>query len=158
MHDHQTLPGLPARRCRPAVRAALPDMRLLRRARDSAHETTNREDDMTDKELLELAAKAAGRLLPHGNPALTRPNEELHHDGGNYWFWPAGDSWNPLTDDGAALRLAVRLRLMMDVTPEATGVQAINVAFCSELHDPDPFAATRRAIVRAAAELGKAMQ
>ena len=53
----------------------------------------------TDRELLELAAKAAGRV----------------------WHWDGGvlvlddcapaecSAWNPLTDDGAALRLAVTM-------------------------------------------------
>lgn len=62
----------------------------------------------TDLELLERAAKAVG--LPF------RIGEQFHHmvqpqvciDGD--WQW-----WNPLIDDGAALRLAVKLGISVDV-------------------------------------------
>jgi hypothetical protein len=46
--------------------------------------------------------------------------------------------WNPLIDDGDALRLAVRLK--MEIIPDPEG---------------DEFASTRRTIVRAAAEVGR---
>ena len=114
---------------------------------------------MSERELLTLAAQAAGRLLPHGNPALTRPNEELRSDGGNYWFWPAGDSWNPLTDDGDALRLAVTLHMSVLSSEAASWVATgmPQIVRAAERHDgSDPYAATRRAIVRAAAEIGRA--
>ena len=100
---------------------------------------------MTDKEQLELAAKAAGIKL------WTRP-----YDARLYIDSPMR-VWNPLTDDGDALRLAVKLGLMIDVINDATGVQALDVAWCIEQHKGDQYAATRRAIVRAAAEIGKAM-
>lgn len=107
---------------------------------------------MTDRELLELAAKAAGikytikdgLFVAHGNK-----NEP-----------PI--PWNPLDDDGDALRLAVYLRLMIawdrwndndyacirhrDLDEEI-GIQI----------DQSPEKTTRRAIVRAAAEIGRAM-
>ena len=116
---------------------------------------------MTDRELLELAAQAAGRLLPHGNPALTRPNEELHHDGGNYWFWPAGDSWNPLEDDGDALRLAVTLNMGVSI-PVWKDNRIDVITFRDSMVNViekgnDAMAATRRAIVRAAAAIGKTL-
>ena len=53
---------------------------------------------MTDRELLEAAAKAAGidyYARAQSGGMLTDNGE-----------------WNPLTDDGDALRLAVRLRMM----------------------------------------------
>lgn len=88
---------------------------------------------MTDRELLELAAKAAG-VEPY----------ELHDRWGDCGgIEKAG--WNPLTDDGDALRLAVKLKLW---THSGMG---------SHHNQDDPYAATRRAIVRAAAEIGKAM-
>ena len=90
---------------------------------------------MTDKELLEKAAKAAG--IPESNICLV---------------------WNPLTDDGDALRLAVKLGMLIDVVDDASGANVINYKFCSEEHNNDPYAATRRAIVRAAAEIGKDMK
>ncbi|HDR9501289.1 TPA: hypothetical protein QDC06_004585 [Burkholderia cepacia] len=90
---------------------------------------------MGDKELLELAAKAAGDLV----------------DG------PIGPVWNPLNDDGDALRLAVSLGIGM-VHHLGWG-QVFHPKFDGERidfhYDPDAQTAMRRAIVRAAAELGK---
>ncbi len=76
---------------------------------------------MTDRELLELAAKAAGNGFVIGY-------------------------WNPLTDDGDALRLAVALGLTARMSYNGQDYEAAN---------KDPYAATRRAIVRAAAEIGR---
>lgn len=99
---------------------------------------------MTDRELLELAAKAAGHKIywyvndihRHGRLLLVDEGVKRHD-------WK---SWNPLTDDGAALRLAVKLGLFMrKVIKEIPRVE----------YDKDPYGATRRTIVRAAAEIGK---
>lgn len=56
--------------------------------------------------------------------------------------------WNPLTDDGAALRLAVKLGLF-------TGADFYHFRSLERFagQDADEYAATRRAIVRAAANL-----
>ena len=104
---------------------------------------------MTDRELLEAAARAAGmsKMLawtPGATPWL-RVDPDLSRP------------WNPLTDDGDALRLAVKLELVVDFAQECTGsldhVRKIAEGIC---HDKaDPCAATRRAIVLAAAELAK---
>lgn len=112
----------------------------------------------TDRELLELAAKAAGIALrgvcdTHALIDGTATQLGL---------------WNPLTDDGDALRLAVKLRLSIDYAPHDVGpyVRAwrpgveMLYAPVSELEDfhaadGDPYAATRRAIVRAAAAIGR---
>jgi hypothetical protein len=96
---------------------------------------------MTDRELLEAAAKAEGHAYP--------------------WVLPARGGerpWNPLTDDGDALRLAVKLKMTVDITDEASGAGAIGLKWCSEPYKDDPYAATRRAIVRAAAEIGKGLR
>jgi hypothetical protein len=96
---------------------------------------------MTDRELLEAAAKAEGHAYP--------------------WVLPARGGerpWNPLTDDGDALRLAVKLKMTVDITDEASGAGAIGLKWCSEPYKDDPYAATRRAIVRAAAEIGRSMK
>ena len=101
---------------------------------------------MTDRELLELAAKAIS--LPECGwmgPAFMYVKDNRFTD------------WNPLTDDGDALRLAVLLKFMVDVD----GVFCTTVThgaedFC-ELHMGDQYAATRRAIVRAASEIGKSI-
>ncbi|HRT59260.1 MAG TPA: hypothetical protein P5038_21745 [Candidatus Paceibacterota bacterium] len=105
---------------------------------------------MSDCELLELAAKAHG-----GIPAAVVGAEP-----GYYWCGATcAPQWNPLTDDGDALRLAVRLRLC--IGPNLDGDMA--VAFgddcpnMTEPYAPNPYAATRRAIVRAAAEIGRGM-
>ena len=102
---------------------------------------------MTDKELLEFAAKAGGYLYE---------DETLRNDdtGFNY----AG--WNPLADDGDALRLAVLLEIDLIVGTGAkfvttrTHVEQIN----EYLYAQDKYAASRRAIVRAAAEIGRSMK
>ena len=105
---------------------------------------------MTDREMLELAAKAAG-LKEYGWMADT-----LTHVVNNQFVF-----WEPLTDDGDALRLAVKLR--MDVEPWVHGDSACARVGCGEIlvdephYGDDPERATRRAIVRAAAEIGKAM-
>lgn len=109
---------------------------------------------MTDREMLELAAKAAGGI-------------EFVRGCGWISTSPAGSRgawWNPLADDGDALRLAVKLKL--DVLQHGDGEgcyagthtleQGAAVYFGN--HDGDEFSANRRAIVRAAAEIGKAMK
>jgi hypothetical protein len=112
---------------------------------------------MTDRELLELAAKAGG--LPHqwcdawNTMAKPRPDDGFFFD----------KVWNPLTNDGDALRLAVKLRLElrfldMDHTIGPPRVTFYNVAGLVELIGTDPYAATRRAIVRAAAEIGRSKE
>lgn len=104
---------------------------------------------MTDKELLELAAKAAG---------ITPIN--VTEDGVVYGESVMEcDYWNPLTDDGPALRLAVKLEI--GINPYAGKVvvwSEDNRLLAHEKYDTDEeaYAATRRAIVRAAAQIGKA--
>lgn len=123
---------------------------------------------MSDRELLELAAKAAGYVI------------ELDMNwgtGGMPFFRMSGNKWNPLADDGDALRLAVTKRFTIkDFAPWANpeiaqappdaalwGMVEIwreddNDPLYVEWYkaDADRFAATRRAIVRAAAAIGKA--
>jgi hypothetical protein len=104
----------------------------------------------TDRELLELAAKAAGiqNYTMSGHAVFVETGAK-RGDSGYYW--------NPLTDDGNALRLAVLLRI--DVNHGDTLVVAEQVkphdTGCAEPYGTDPFDATRRAIVRAAAEIGR---
>lgn len=143
---------------------------------------------MTDRELLEAAAKAADNGAQWDCP-----------ERGMMILAPSGIdtmAWNPLTDDGDALRLAVKLRL--DIThpdprdhdgsavyvtihkrrvghlflkklrfsseyiPEALllSTEEMDVGHVAYLKTNEPHlqlsieAATRRAIVRAAAEIG----
>ena len=113
--------------------------------------TTDKE--LTDKELLKLAAKAAGI--------------ELHQwvESCNEFMTTNSDGWNPLTNDGDALRLAVKLGLDVCIDSRQENEPHTHViGFRDDLsattidaieNHGDPDAATRRAIVRAAAEIGK---
>ena len=103
---------------------------------------------MTDRELLELAAKAAG--YEYTSDDCTK--EILLNIEGNYENYP----WNPLTDDGDALRLAVKLQIDIGFwLDHASADNCISEKSHYEDYNGDPYAATRRAIVRAAAEIGK---
>lgn len=82
-------------------------------------------DTTTDRELLELAAKAAGRVYVDGES------------------WDDGAGWNPLEDDGDAFRLAVKLYLW----------EPFRLAHREVSDTVDIYAATRRCITRAAAEV-----
>ncbi len=111
---------------------------------------------MNDIELLELAAKAAGIMIR--DPATKWIAQGVTELDLLVWNDKGGDSvWNPLTDDGDALRLAVKLNLLVDVCAikEETEAGDGTNGYQCELHKGDPYAATRRAIVRAAAEIGK---
>lgn len=113
---------------------------------------------MTDRELLELAAKAAGLGGFRYCENWRGMAEWIESDGG--WF--GGRSWNPLRDDGDALRLAVKFGLRVDVADEDVraeyGLRTCGrVGIASEPHGDNVCASTRRAIVRAAAEIGKGM-
>lgn len=103
---------------------------------------------MTDRELLELAAKAAGSdVFMLGGTWVKRIGKEVA--GLERWV----GRWNPLEDDGDALRLAVACCLDISIEDYQTIVRHLGVY---EAHEGDPYAATRRAITRAAAEIGKA--
>ena len=115
---------------------------------------------MIERELLENAAKAAG---------IDLADAEWHTDG--FYWMPLGTRfWNPLTDDGDALRLAVKLKMDVDQGEIGTsdGTTAAVVHYrrmlksgqlvwnsCAEPSKDNPLAATRRAIVRSAAEIGR---
>jgi hypothetical protein len=115
---------------------------------------------MTDCELLELAAKAAGIVYDTNDIYVSAIDGQIQGIS-----VPTGKSpisyrtWNPLTDDGDALRLAVKLQL--DICQGDSVVSAeCYFEFGAAANEPktsDPYAATRRAIVRAAAEIGRAM-
>lgn len=98
---------------------------------------------MNDRELLELAAKAAFSDCANLKYPL-------------YWVRDRVGDWNPLADDGDALRLAVRLELTVNCSNWCA-----RSASSLHWHDggrDDHMSATRRAIVRAAAEIGRAMK
>ena len=109
---------------------------------------------MTDRELLELAAKAAGIKFY----ALSRGGARYAPQPG---IMQPYVYWNPLADDGDALRLAVKLKIDVAHTnihaPQVHALADAKVQVWEETKD-DPDAATRRAIVRAAAEIGRNMK
>ena len=129
-----------------------------------------------DRMLLEKAAKAAGMPINchdgwnwvdnvgvekawglwNGviSPTISNPNPR-----------PNPTRWNPLQNDGDALRLAVKLK--MDIVYDfdrvmvvyGDGDATLTTEYFYDLPTPtDQYAATRRAIVRAAAEIGKDMK
>jgi hypothetical protein len=70
-------------------------------------------------------------------------------------------TWNPLEDDGDAFRLAVKLGLDLRTADSSYAFAGMNMAetglgYCECLGD-NPFTANRRAIVRAAAEIGRSI-
>ncbi|ANA34323.1 hypothetical protein [Ralstonia mannitolilytica] len=103
---------------------------------------------MTDQELLVRAGTALCKS--RGLPLYNHRQDEQPAV-----FTYMGRSWNPLEDDGDALRLAVALRISID--PREDGVCAIagnNKHVVIEMGNGELLVvATRRAIVRAAAML-----
>jgi hypothetical protein len=103
---------------------------------------------MTDRELLELAAKAAGiDRLDFGRGAILASDDEGHTA-----------VWDPLKDDGDALRLAVSLVMTVRVRLQEVAVWAPGGDEVTEPYTAEQgsrIAATRRAIVRAAAAIGR---
>ena len=98
---------------------------------------------MKDRELLELAAKAAGiQNYTMLGDALFVETGVAQGDSGYYW--------QPLVDDGHALRLAVMLEMDVMCASVRTDCGIVETIHAGT----DPFDATRRAIVRAAAEIG----
>jgi len=109
-----------------------------------------------DRELLELAAKAAG--IEHGADRLDC-GLSITLPSGRHYSLPR---WNPLEDDGDALRLAVKVGMEFAADDEAThcafAYARVRGAGDSHIFEPvvdDPCKAMRRAIVRAAAEQAK---
>ncbi len=111
---------------------------------------------MTDIELLEKAAKAAGIGggwdWPRGAKSPT------------FWRGSDGKAWKPLSDDGDALRLLVSLNasIIFESLPDGPVVK-VSVPWHEQFTNyywiewlgKDASAATRRAITRAAAAIGE---
>jgi 2,4-dienoyl-CoA reductase-like NADH-dependent reductase (Old Yellow Enzyme family) len=120
---------------------------------------------MTDRELIELAAKAAGLKI---NESMQAERDALIHPyTAGLWIDEVSTSWNPIKDDAQALRLAVSLQLTIcNEHIKAGAVYCLNAdekefqcvysgTSLDENVIPNDFEATRRAIVLAAAEIGK---
>ncbi len=107
---------------------------------------------MNDRELLELAAKAAEIETKSDERGLMTMASG-----------PFQVAWNPLQNDGDALRLAVKVGMVIRLSPygdhwvdvEAGELLEISV---HEESTHDPYYNTRLAIVRAAAEIGRQME
>jgi hypothetical protein len=100
---------------------------------------------MSDRELLEAAAKAAGYWAAEFNCPANLPHK----------------NWNPLTNSGDAFELAVKLRLTVNCSYDEVaicGQEFTQKEVFIEYNKEDANAATRRAIVRAAAEIGRSMK
>ena len=103
----------------------------------------------TGLELLELSAKAAGLEPVCWNAGLDPCS------GGPGLILRSGRIWNPLEDDGDALRLAVKLEIEVRNFNGKSHAGKQGNFWCTEGWFPegDSYAATRRAIVRAAAAI-----
>lgn len=136
-----------------AVRDALGDGPAVRRAPRFSEE---------DKQQLALAAKAAGLAVVRWTDAYMDcgyHSERYGQRGFVVLVNGLEELWNPLTDDGDALRLAVKLELELRLRHSENAVRVYGApsgAIDEGVHG-DPGAATRRAIVRAA-EIGANMQ
>lgn len=97
----------------------------------------------TDRELLEGAAKAAGIELTWNAMVNALRNPII-----KYVDAYAYDEWNPLTDDGDALRLAVKV---LNWPHGGRAFEnAVTAMYATGKLPKDPYTATRRAIVSAA--------
>ena len=101
---------------------------------------------MTDRELLEAAAKAAGLTIHAGNQA---GRDACGAGDVGLWISNLTTCWNPLQNDGDAFRLAVTLEI--DICFGANYVIADDVQAPTVNNADDKFSAVRQAIVRAAA-------
>lgn len=118
---------------------------------------------MSNKDWLQLAAKAAGMRIHHGKLEQMRKAGDAA-SGLPVWLDGCWRSWNPLADGGDALRLAAKLRL--DIQHHEDGgvwfVAVDSPALLGHLEvesydDTDATQALCCAIVRCAAEVGRGM-
>lgn len=116
---------------------------------------------VNDREMLELAAKAAG--VGGGWEFVRGRNTPTCYRGAD------GRIWNPRDDDGDSFRLMVKLNLHIGIDAESAGAITVEWGFDAGGFpgkgvqeeapiDGDDCAATRLAIFRAAVEIGRAMK
>ena len=122
---------------------------------------------MSDRKLLELAAKAAGLTI--NAKAQAERDAAMDPEAASLWLSDGTTAWNPRTNNGDALWLAVTLGIIVGAYSKE---RFARVSWLQRPHDGDPkgvtsmlvepvngdpLAATRRAIVRAAAAIGEKM-
>ena len=134
---------------------------------------------MTDRELLELAAKAAGIFItkeqfekectspwePEWVPVYNKGAKSM--SGWRTWYGSSGEiggweayEWQPLDDDGIVFRLALKFGLMIDCSIpgriQCAGEYGLNLEeYYTELSEDAKAIAARRAIVRVIAKIGR---
>lgn len=123
---------------------------------------------MDDRELIELAAKVYGFGAPNTGEFCWTESEYPRGSGKhgalwNYVGWlDEAELWNPLADDGDALRLAVKLHLDLQIAEDGIDVIAVVPPSYGIFWTPREFVCDRKdaneamryAIVRAAAKIG----
>lgn len=111
---------------------------------------------MTDRELLELAAKAMGCGIKESR---FQPGQMVIQTHEHEWTL-----WNPLNEDGCGARMEATLGIDIEwlcgavaanVDPHEPGISVLERY---DAHGGDKQAARRLASLRAAAEIGRAMQ
>jgi len=117
---------------------------------------------MTDREMLELAARAAG--IVSVKPELDSKKHGICIGKRTMQWLTVYEEpvkyWNPRKHDGDALRLAVKLEFEIDITSTGVAVRTrcgLKV-LVNKTEEPDLCAAARLAITRAAAEIGRQME
>jgi hypothetical protein len=108
--------------------------------------------------MLAAAAKAAGIELRFAYCPGTGKPVDISPRRTDTW-----ENWDPLQDDGDAFRLAVKLQLRVIPPEDEFGLDRASVRVPGmrdlvDAFDKDPYVATRRAIVRAAAAMAQGEQ
>lgn len=115
---------------------------------------------INDRELLELAAKACGFEILSAFQAqrdkfLNQEHKGLYIKNGSF-------KWNPIKNDGDALRLAIDLSIQINTFENRNGWFAETTYYIDGIYNDehvafgdDKYAAIRRAIVLSAANIGK---
>ena len=107
---------------------------------------------MNNREMLELAAKAAGYKVDADMQA--ERDALIGRENAGLWLEDGSTNWNPRNNSGQALELAVAIGLF-STTEQFRDFQAF---YSDEIRmDGKPTAATRRAILTIAALRGKAV-
>lgn len=114
-------------------------------------------DTQEQRKLLDLAAKAARvkiewNVMINRNSPILAPKTQQERN----WLGHEHTPWNPLSDDGDALRLAIDIELDVSFGKSGAVVEFGRLQI-EELDASDPYEAVRLAIVRAAAAIGEKM-